>query len=129
MVSTVRGAAGRRLTTLECHDAACKVAEIMVTGGMRRSALLSLSSVDDDLMRSCKSGRWWETAPHHALANVSACYEELPDLAMFMREWQALYESRSGERGIFSRSAVRKQSAALGRRGRVWGRLRHQPLR
>jgi ribonucleoside-diphosphate reductase alpha chain len=116
VVATFESAHGRQLTSLECHDIVCKIADIVVAGGVRRSALISLSSVDDELMRHCKSGDWWATAPHRALANVSACYEQPPDEATFAREWQALYDSKSGERGIFSRSAVAQHSRLLGRR-------------
>lgn len=109
-------AAGRRLNTIECHDIACKIADIVVVGGVRRSALISLSDLNDDRMRHAKSGRWYETNSHRRLANNSAIYEEIPDAGVFMREWLALYESNSGERGIFSRPAAKhiiKHSNAL----------------
>lgn len=99
-------AAGRRLTTLEAHDLACKIADIVVVGGVRRSALISLSDIGDDRMRKAKSGEWWKQTPHRRLANNSAVYEEKPDIGLFMKEWLSLYESKSGERGIFSREAV-----------------------
>lgn len=123
LVKTVRQAAGRQLTTLECHDIVCKIADVVVAGGVRRSALISLSSVDDDLMRFCKSGNWWQEAPHRALANVSACYEQPPSTGTFAREWEALQSSGSGERGIFCRSAVRQHAEQLG--GRVVGPYGH----
>ena len=111
-----RKAAGRRLSTLECHDIMCKIAEVVVVGGVRRSALISLSDLHDTKMRDAKSGRWWETAPHRALANNSAVYTNDVTLPEFMEEWVALYKSQSGERGIFNRDAAKKIAAATGRR-------------
>jgi ribonucleotide reductase class II len=104
--ATFRKAAGRRLTTLEAHDLACKIADIVVVGGVRRSALISLSDLGDDRMRTAKSGAWWELAGHRRLANNSAVYKERPEIGLFMKEWISLYESKSGERGIFSRTAA-----------------------
>lgn len=101
-------AAGRKLTTLECHDIACKIADIVVVGGVRRSAMISLSDLQDDRLRDAKSGAWYNTNAHRRLANNTAVYEEKPDIGVFMREWSALYESKSGERGIFSRKAAKK---------------------
>jgi ribonucleoside-triphosphate reductase len=101
-------AAGRKLTTLECHDICCKIADIVVVGGVRRSALISLSDLNDDRMRDAKSGQWWATNAYRRLANNSAIYEETPDAGVFMKEWLSLYESKSGERGIISRKAMRK---------------------
>ena len=115
-VTTFRNSAGRQLSSIECHDIVCKIAEIVVVGGVRRSALLSLSNLSDDRMRHAKSGQWWEANPQRALANNSACYTERPDMGIFMKEWLALYESKSGERGIFSRESVTKQAAKNGRR-------------
>ena len=115
-VSIFRGAAGRKLTSLESHDICCKIAEIVVVGGVRRSALISLSNTSDDRMRLAKSGRWWESNVQRALANNSAAYTEKPDMGIFMEEWKSLYESKSGERGIFNRSAVKTQAAKNGRR-------------
>lgn len=115
-VDLFRQAAGRRLTSAECHDLVCKVADVVVVGGVRRSALISLSDVNDDRMRRAKSGRWWELSPHRALANNSAAYAEKPDMATFFHEWGALYESKSGERGVFNRDAARRQAAKTGRR-------------
>jgi len=109
-------AAGRKLDTLECHDIACKIAEIVVVGGVRRSALISLSDPEDDRMRDAKSGNWWEKNPQRALANNSACYSRKPDVNFFMKEMTSLYESYSGERGIFSREAARNIAARNGRR-------------
>ena len=115
-VSLFRGAAGRRLTTLECHDLCCKIADIVVVGGVRRAALISLSDVDDDAMRRAKQGAWYNTDPHRGLANNSACYSAKPDFDTFFSEWSALYESRCGERGIFSRAAAQEVAAKNGRR-------------
>ena len=116
VVSTFKKAAGRRLTTLECHDIVCKIAEIVVVGGVRRSALISLSDLSDDRMRLAKSGDWWKENVQRALANNSFVAKEKPDVGIFMREWLSLYESRSGERGIFSRAASKKQAEKFGRR-------------
>jgi ribonucleoside-diphosphate reductase alpha chain len=115
-IETFRKAAGRKLTTVECHDIVCKIAEIVVVGGVRRSALISLSSLDDDRMRMAKSGAWWENNAQRALANNSACYKEKPDMATFMDEWVSLYKSKSGERGIFNRKAAKNQIKRLGDR-------------
>ena len=115
-VDVFRNAAGRKLTSLECHDITCKIAEIVVVGGVRRSALISLSNLSDDRMRHAKAGQWWENNTQRALANNSACYTEKPDIGIFMDEWKALYDSKSGERGIFNRDAAQKQAASSGRR-------------
>jgi len=115
-VATFKKAAGRRLTTLEAHDIVCKIAEIVVVGGVRRSALISLSDLSDDRMRVAKSGDWWKENVQRALANNSFVAKEKPDVGLFMREWLSLYESRSGERGIFSRTASKKQAEKFGRR-------------
>lgn len=115
-IATFRNAAGRRLQSVECHDIVCKIAEIVVVGGVRRSALLSLSNLSDDRMRSAKAGQWWVTDPQRALANNSACYTEKPDLGVFMDEWKSLYDSKSGERGIFSRQASINKAETIGRR-------------
>jgi ribonucleoside-diphosphate reductase alpha chain len=115
-INTFKGAAGRKLTSLEAHDICCKIAEIVVVGGVRRSALLSASNLSDDRMRHAKSGRWWESNVQRALANNSACYTEKPDMGIFMEEWKSLYESKSGERGIFNRNAAKEQAAKNGRR-------------
>jgi ribonucleoside-diphosphate reductase alpha chain len=105
-----KNAAGRKLNSLECHDILCKVGDIVVVGGVRRSALISLSDLTDDRMRIAKSGAWWEQNQQRALANNSVAYESKPDMAQFMFEWQALYMSHSGERGIFNRQAAKKFS-------------------
>lgn len=115
-VDVFRQAAGRRLTSIECHDLVCKIADIVVVGGVRRSALISLSNLTDERMRVAKSGQWWEDNPQRALANNSVCYTEKPDMGIFMKEWQALYASKSGERGIYNREASRKLAESTGRR-------------
>lgn len=115
-VSTFKKAVGRKLSSIECHDILCKVGEIVVVGGVRRSAMISLSNLSDDRMRHAKSGNWWENQVHRALANNSVAYTEKPDAESFMREWLSLVESKSGERGIFSRPASKKQAAKYGRR-------------
>jgi ribonucleoside-diphosphate reductase alpha chain len=115
-VNTFKKAAGRRLTTLECHDIVCKIAEIVVVGGVRRSALISLSDLSDDRMRVAKSGEWWKDNVQRALANNSFVAREKIDVGIFMKEWLSLYESKSGERGIFSRTASQKQAERFGRR-------------
>lgn len=109
-------AKGRRLSSVECHDLVCKVADIVVVGGVRRSALISLSNLTDERMRNAKNGQWWESEPQRALANNSVAYTEKPDIGIFMKEWHTLYESKSGERGIFNRVAARKQAEKTGRR-------------
>jgi ribonucleoside-triphosphate reductase (thioredoxin) len=116
VIATFKKASGRKLTTLEAHDIVCKIAEIVVVGGVRRSALISLSDLSDDRMRLAKSGDWWKENVQRALANNSFVAKEKPDVGIFMREWLSLYESRSGERGIFSRAASRKQAEKFGRR-------------
>jgi ribonucleoside-diphosphate reductase alpha chain len=115
-VQTFKGAQGRKLTSMECHDLMCFIGQIVVVGGVRRSAMISLSNLSDDRMRHAKSGQWWETAAHRALANNSVAYGEKPDIETFMREWTALVESKSGERGIFNREASKKQAKKYGRR-------------
>ena len=109
-------ATGRKLTSIECHDIMCKIGEIVVVGGVRRSAMISLSNLSDDKMRHAKSGQWYLDYGHRALANNSVAYTEKPDAETFMREWTALIESKSGERGIFNRQASQKQAAKNGRR-------------
>ena len=115
-VKTFKKAAGRRLYPIEAHDIACKIGEIVVVGGVRRSALISLSNLNDDQMRHAKAGQWWEQTPHRSLANNSATYKHKPDMETFMREWLALVESKSGERGMFNREAAKKKAAENGRR-------------
>ena len=115
-VEVFRNAAGRRLSSVECHDLCCKIAQIVVVGGVRRSALISLSNLTDDRLRRCKSGQWWVDNPQRGLANNSACYTEKPDFEAFLNEWKSLYESRSGERGMFSRVASQRQAERNERR-------------
>ena len=115
-INIFRDAAGRKLTSLEAHDLCCKIAEVVVVGGVRRSALISLSNLSDDRMRHAKAGRWWESNVQRSLANNSACYTEKPDMGIFMEEWKSLYESKSGERGIFNRQAAQSRSEMNGRR-------------
>jgi len=110
------GAAGRKLTSLECHDLCCKIAQIVVVGGVRRSALISLSDLSDDALRQAKHGAWYNTESQRGLANNSACYTSKPSFEQFLDEWRSLYESKSGERGIFSRAASQKQAERNGRR-------------
>lgn len=119
-VNTFVNAKGRKLTSLECHDLMCKIGEIVVVGGVRRSAMISLSNLSDDRMRHAKSGQWWETNPQRALANNSVAYSDKPDMETFLREWLALVESKSGERGIFSRKAAKNQAGKNGRRDPNW---------
>ena len=115
-VEVFRASAGRRLSSIECHDLCCKIAQIVVVGGVRRSALISLSNLTDDRLRRSKSGQWWIDHPERGLANNSACYTEKPDFEAFLNEWQSLYQSRSGERGVFSRVASQRQAARNERR-------------
>ena len=115
-VHTFRKSAGRKLNSLECHDIVCKVADIVIVGGVRRSALISLSNLTDDRMRNAKNGAWWESDVQRALANNSVAYTEKPDVGIFLKEWGTLYESKSGERGIFNRVAATKKALSNGRR-------------
>lgn len=115
-INKFKGATGRKLNSLECHDIMCKIGEVVVVGGVRRSAMISLSNLSDDRMRHAKSGSWWEHNGQRALANNSVAYTEKPDMETFLREWTSLIESKSGERGIFSRVASQKQAAKNGRR-------------
>jgi ribonucleoside-triphosphate reductase (thioredoxin) len=116
VISIFSGASGRRLSSIECHDIMCKIGDVVVVGGVRRSAMISLSNLSDDRMRYAKSGSWWESQGQRSLANNSVAYTEKPDALAFMREWTALVESGSGERGIFNRQASKKQAAKNGRR-------------
>ena len=115
-VKMFKEAEGRKLSSIECHDLMCKIGEIVVVGGVRRSAMISLSNLSDDRMRHAKSGNWWDNEPQRALSNNSVAYTEKPDSLSFMREWMALVESGSGERGIFNREASKKQAAKNNRR-------------
>jgi ribonucleoside-diphosphate reductase alpha chain len=115
-IDTFKKAAGRKLTSIECHDVVCKIAEVVVVGGVRRSALISLSNLTDERMRDAKSGAWWNENPQRGLANNSVAYKERPDIGIFMEEWVSLYKSKSGERGIFNREACKKTVEKLGER-------------
>ena len=115
-INMFKGAVGRKLTSYECHSIMCKIGEIVVVGGVRRSAMISLSNLSDIRMRHAKTGQWWETAPHMALSNNSVAYTDKPDSETFLREWTSLVESKSGERGIFNRVSAQKQAAKNGRR-------------
>ena len=115
-IKTFKDAQGRKLSSVECHDIMCKIGEVVVVGGVRRSAMISLSNLSDDRMRTAKSGSWWDNNPQRALANNSVSYTEKPDSLSFMREWMSLVESGSGERGIFNRQASKVQAAKNGRR-------------
>ena len=123
VVSKFKGASGRKLTSLEAHDILCKIGEVVVVGGVRRSAMISLSDLGDDRMAHAKAGNWWDGNGQRALANNSAVYEVKPDVGQFMREWSSIYESHSGERGIFNRYASELQAAKNGRRkiNQEWG--------
>ena len=115
-VNVFKNAAGRKLHSIEAHDVVCKIAEVVVVGGVRRSALISLSNLSDDLMRHAKTGQWWNENGQRALANNSACYSEKPNIGLFMDEWKALYDSKSGERGIFNRESANWMASKNGRR-------------
>lgn len=119
-INTFANAKGRKLSSIECHDIMCKIGEVVVVGGVRRSAMISLSNLSDDRMRHAKSGAWWENDKQRALANNSVSYTEKPDAVSFLREWTALVESGSGERGIFNREASKKQAGLNGRRDVNW---------
>ena len=115
-VDTFKGAVGRKLTSIECHDIVCKIGDCVVSGGVRRSALISLSNLSDDRMRGAKNGQWWINNGQRALANNSAAYTERPGMELFIKEWQSLIESKSGERGMFNRQAAVKKAQDSGRR-------------
>ena len=120
VIKVFKDAQGRKLSSIECHDIMCKIGEVVVVGGVRRSAMISLSNLSDDRMRHAKSGAWWENDPQRALANNSVSYTEKPDAISFMREWMSLVESGSGERGIFNREAAKKQAGKFDRRDPDW---------
>ena len=119
-IEKFRGAKGRKLNAMECHDIVCKTGEVVVVGGVRRSALISLSNLSDQRLRMAKSGAWWDTNPERALANNSVAYTEKPDAGIFMKEWLSLYESKSGERGIFNRVSAQEKARQNGRRNADW---------
>jgi len=115
-----KGARGRKLSSMECHDIVCKTGEVVVVGGVRRSALISLSNLSDQRIRGAKMGEWWNENPQRALANNSVAYTEKPDPGIFMKEWLSLYESKSGERGMFNRASAQAKAAENGRRNADW---------
>jgi ribonucleoside-diphosphate reductase alpha chain len=115
-IEAFRAAAGRRLNALEVSDLVCKIADAVIVGGVRRSALICLSNLTDERLRTAKSGNWWENFGHRANANISVAYSEMPDMNVFMQEWMALYESKSGERGIFNRVGAQAKAKLAGRR-------------
>jgi ribonucleoside-triphosphate reductase len=119
-ISKFKGARGRKLNSMECHDIVCKTGEVVVVGGVRRSALISLSNLSDQRIRAAKKGEWWNDNPQRALANNSVAYTEKPDAGVFMKEWLSLYESKSGERGIFNRVSAQKKASENGRRNADW---------
>ena len=119
-ITKFKDAKGRKLSSMECHDIVCKTGEVVVVGGVRRSALISLSNLSDQRIRKAKMGEWWNDNPQRALANNSVAYTEKPDVGIFMKEWLSLYESKSGERGIFSRSSAQAKAAENGRRDASW---------
>lgn len=123
VVAKFKGATSRKLTSLEAHDILCKIGEVVVVGGVRRSAMISLSDLGDDRMAHAKAGNWWDGNGQRALANNSAVYDVKPDVGQFMREWSSIYESHSGERGIFNRYASELQAGKNGRRklNQEWG--------
>jgi ribonucleoside-diphosphate reductase alpha chain len=116
VIRIFKAAQGRKLNSIECHDIMCKIGEVVVVGGVRRSAMISLSNLSDERMRHAKSGAWWESNPQRALANNSICFTERPEVGIFMQEWLSLYESKSGERGIFNREAAVNIAKKNGRR-------------
>jgi len=115
-----KSARGRKLSSMECHDIVCKTGEVVVVGGVRRSALISLSNLSDQRIRGAKMGEWWNENPQRALANNSVAYTEKPDPGIFMKEWLSLYESKSGERGMFNRASAQAKAAENGRRNPDW---------
>ena len=119
-ISKFKEARGRKLSSMECHDIVCKTGEVVVVGGVRRSALISLSNLSDQRIRGAKMGEWWNENPQRALANNSVAYTEKPDVGIFMKEWLSLYESKSGERGMFNRASAQAKAAENGRRDASW---------
>ena len=115
-ISKFKNAAGRNLKPIECHDIMCKIGEVVVVGGVRRSAMISLSNINDIEMAQAKSGSWWEGSPQRALSNNSVAYSRKPEMEQFIAEWKSLYDSKSGERGIYNVAAAQAQAAKFGRR-------------
>jgi len=114
-IAAFKKAIGRKFNSLEVHDIVCKIADVVVVGGVRRSALISLSNLTDERLRNAKTGQWWVDNVQRALANNSVAYTEKPDMGIFMREWESLYASKSGERGLFNRNAATRQRLKSGR--------------
>ena len=115
-IKVFKNAVGRQLKPIECHDIMCKIGEVVVVGGVRRSAMISLSNINDIEMAAAKHGNWWEQNPQRSLSNNSVAYSRKPDMAQFIAEWKSLYDSKSGERGIYNVAAAQKQAAKYGRR-------------
>jgi ribonucleoside-diphosphate reductase alpha chain len=115
-IAKFKSAAGRNLKPIECHDIMCKIGEVVVVGGVRRSAMISLSNINDIEMAQAKSGNWWEASPQRALSNNSVAYSRKPEMEQFIAEWKSLYDSKSGERGIYNVAAAQAQAAKYGRR-------------
>jgi len=115
-IQVFKGALGRQLKPIEAHDIMCKIGEVVVVGGVRRSAMISLSNINDIEMAAAKSGNWWENNSQRALSNNSVAYSRKPEMAQFIAEWKSLYDSKSGERGIYNVAAAQKQAAKYGRR-------------
>jgi ribonucleoside-triphosphate reductase len=115
-IAKFKNAAGRNLKPIECHDIMCKIGEVVVVGGVRRSAMISLSNINDIEMAQAKSGSWWEQSPQRALSNNSVAYSRKPEMEQFIAEWKSLYDSKSGERGIYNVAAAQAQAAKFGRR-------------
>jgi len=115
-IAKFKNATGRNLKPIECHDIMCKIGEVVVVGGVRRSAMISLSNINDIEMAQAKSGNWWEASPQRALSNNSVAYSRKPDMEQFIAEWKSLYDSKSGERGIYNVAAAQAQAAKFGRR-------------
>jgi len=119
-IEKFKSAKGRKLSSIECHDLVCKIGDVVVVGGVRRSALISLSNLSDQRIRAAKTGDWFPNNPERSLANNSVAYTEKPDAGIFMKEWLSLYESKSGERGIFNRASAQAKAAENGRRDANW---------
>ena len=115
-IAKFKNATGRNLKPIECHDIMCKIGEVVVVGGVRRSAMISLSNINDIEMAQAKSGNWWEASPQRALSNNSVAYSRKPEMEQFIAEWKSLYDSKSGERGIYNVAAAQAQAAKYGRR-------------
>ena len=115
-IAKFKNATGRNLKPIECHDIMCKIGEVVVVGGVRRSAMISLSNINDIEMAQAKSGNWWEQSPQRALSNNSVAYSRKPEMEQFIAEWKSLYDSKSGERGIYNVAAAQAQAAKFGRR-------------